>query len=52
VIEAVVDPNEAPMPAKVTVKQAAHLAEALAKGTTDGRKIIETIFEDKVREMV
>jgi len=52
VIEAVVDPNEPPMPANVTAKQAAHLAEALAKGTPDGHKIIETILSDKVRELV
>jgi pyruvate dehydrogenase (quinone) len=52
VIEAVVDPNEPPTPAKVTARQAAHLAEALAKGTPDGRKIIETILTDKVRELV
>ena len=52
VIEAVVDPNEPPMPPKVTAKQAAHLAEALAKGTRDGHKIIETILSDQVRELV
>jgi pyruvate dehydrogenase (quinone) len=52
VIEAVVDPNEPPMPAKVTAKQAAHLAEALAKGTPDGHKIIETILKDRIRELV
>jgi len=52
VIEAVVDPNEPPMPPKVTAKQAAHLAEALAKGTADGHKIIDTILTDKVRELV
>jgi pyruvate dehydrogenase (quinone)/pyruvate oxidase len=52
VIEAVVDPNEPPMPPKLTTKQAAHLAEALAKGTSDGHKIIETILRDKVRELV
>jgi pyruvate dehydrogenase (quinone) len=52
VIEAVVDPNEPPMPPKVTARQAAHLAEALAKGTTDGHKIIQTILKDKIRELV
>ena len=52
VIEAVVDPNEPPMPPKITAKQAVHLAEALAKGTADGHKIIETILRDKVRELV
>jgi len=52
VIEAVVDPNEPPMPAKATARQAAHLAESLAKGTRDGSKIVKTILEDKVRELV
>jgi pyruvate dehydrogenase (quinone)/pyruvate oxidase len=52
VVEAVVDPNEPPMPPKATARQAAHLAEALAKGTPDGHKIIETILTDKVRELV
>ncbi|HSU84191.1 MAG TPA: thiamine pyrophosphate-dependent enzyme [Thermoanaerobaculia bacterium] len=52
VIEAVVDPNEPPMPPKVSVKQAAHLAEALAKGTPHGGKIALTVASDKVKEMV
>ncbi len=52
VVDALVDTNEPPMPPKVTARQAAHLAEALAKGTADGHKIIETIFKDKVRELV
>jgi pyruvate dehydrogenase (quinone) len=52
VIEAVVDPNEPPMPPKTTARQAAHLAEALAKGTPHAGKIALTIGSDKVREMV
>jgi len=52
VLEAVVDPNEPPMPPKATVKQAFHLAEALARGTPDARGIIGTVLENKVREMV
>jgi pyruvate dehydrogenase (quinone) len=52
VIEAVVDPNEPPMPPKTTARQAAHLAEALAKGTPHGGKIALTIASDKVKEMV
>jgi pyruvate dehydrogenase (quinone) len=52
VIEAVVDANEPPMPAKATARQAAHLAESLAKGTRDGSKIVKTILEDKIRELV
>ncbi len=52
VIEAVVYPNEPPMPPKVTARQAAHLVESLAKGTPDRRKIIQDILEDKIRELV
>ncbi len=52
VIEAVVDQNEPPMPPKATARQAAHLAEALAKGTPHGGKIALTIASDKVKEMV
>ncbi len=52
IIEAVVDPNEPPMPPKATAKQAAHLTEALARGTPDRQKVLETMFEDKVRELV
>ncbi len=52
VIEAVVDQNEPPMPPKVTAKQAAHFAEALAKGTPHGGKIALTVASDKVKEMV
>jgi pyruvate dehydrogenase (quinone) len=51
-VEAVVDPNEPPTPPKVTAKQALHLAEALARGTTDGAKIVGAILENKVREMI
>jgi len=52
VIEAVVDPNEPPMPPKTTARQAAHFAESLAKGTPDRKKIIADILEDKIRELV
>jgi pyruvate dehydrogenase (quinone)/pyruvate oxidase len=51
-VEAVVDPNEPPMPPKVTLKQAAHLAESLARGTPAGGKIALTIASDTVRELV
>jgi pyruvate dehydrogenase (quinone) len=52
VIEAIVDSNEPPMPAKVTARQALHFAESLAKGTPDRSKIIGTLVEDKIRELV
>jgi pyruvate dehydrogenase (quinone)/pyruvate oxidase len=51
-VEAVVDPNEPPMPPKVTLKQAAHLAESLARGTPAGGTIALTIASDTVRELV
>jgi pyruvate dehydrogenase (quinone)/pyruvate oxidase len=51
-IEAVVDPNEPPMPPKVAADQALHLAEALARGTPDAARIARTIAKDFVRELV
>jgi pyruvate dehydrogenase (quinone)/pyruvate oxidase len=51
-IEAVVDPNEPPMPPKATAKQMAHLAESLVRGTPNAGKIALTIGSDVVREMI
>ena len=51
-IEAVIDPNEPPMPPKATLKHAAHLAEALARGTRAAGKIVRTIASDRVREVI
>ncbi len=52
VIEAVIDPNEPPMPPKVTAEDMKNFAAALAKGTEGRGEIIKTVFKDKVREMV
>ena len=52
VIEAVVDPLEPPLPAKIKREQAVHFAESLARGEKDRGKIIATIAEDKIKEMV
>src|SRR6476661_2579369 len=52
VIEAVVDPFEAPMPAKVTFEQAAKFTESLVRGEPNRKKIIATQIADKVRELV
>jgi len=52
IIEAIVDPNEPPMPPKVTAKQAAHFAESLARGTPDRRRIIQNLMENRVRELL
>jgi pyruvate dehydrogenase (quinone)/pyruvate oxidase len=51
-IEAVVDPFEAPMPAKVTLEQAAKLAESLLRGEPNRSKIVTTQIADRVRELV
>ena len=51
-IEAVVDPNEPPLPGNITAEQALHFAEALGKGEKDRWKVIKTVLEDKVREVI
>jgi pyruvate dehydrogenase (quinone) len=51
-VEAIVDVNEPPMPAKIKPQQALHFAESLAKGTRDWQKIASTIAKDRVRELV
>ena len=52
VVQAVVDPNEPPMPGKITTDQALHFAKALLRGQKDAAKIIKSIAEDKIREVV
>ncbi len=51
-IEAVVDPFEPPMPAKVKAEQALHFAESLARGEPNRKKIALTTLSDTVREMI
>jgi pyruvate dehydrogenase (quinone) len=51
-IEAVVDPNTPPMPAKIKAAQALHLAESLARGTRDAAGVIREIAGEKLRELV
>jgi pyruvate dehydrogenase (quinone) len=52
VVQAVVDPNEPPLPGHVTTEQALHFAKALARGQKDAWKVIKTVAEDKIREVV
>jgi pyruvate dehydrogenase (quinone) len=52
VVEAVVDPNEPPMPGNISTTQALKFAEALAKGQRKRFSIIKTVLEDKIREVV
>jgi pyruvate dehydrogenase (quinone) len=52
VVEVIVDPFEPPMPPKVSLEQALHFAEALAKGQPEGKKIALTLFRDKLNELL
>ncbi|HEX8172688.1 MAG TPA: thiamine pyrophosphate-dependent enzyme [Thermoanaerobaculia bacterium] len=52
VVEAVIDPFEPPLPPKIKPEQALHLAEALARGEPARGKILKTILEDRIKEMV
>jgi pyruvate dehydrogenase (quinone) len=52
IVEAVVDPFEPPMPPKITTKQAQKFAESLLRGEPNRGKILATIAEDRVRELV
>lgn len=52
VVEAVVDPFEPPMPAKIEPKQALLLTESLIRGTPNRVKIASTIARDRFRELV
>jgi pyruvate dehydrogenase (quinone)/pyruvate oxidase len=51
-VEALVDPNEPPLPPKVSFEQTKNLVEALARGTPDGGKIARNIALEKFRELV
>ncbi|MGH9646279.1 MAG: thiamine pyrophosphate-dependent enzyme, partial [Bryobacteraceae bacterium] len=52
VLQAVVDPYEPPLPAKVKAEQALHFAESLARGEPNRKKIVLTTMSDKVRELI
>jgi pyruvate dehydrogenase (quinone)/pyruvate oxidase len=52
IVQAIVDPFEPPMPAKITAAQAMKFAEALVRGEPDRGKIALTILSDKVRELI
>ncbi len=52
VIEAVVDPNEPPMPATASFEDAVNLAKSVMRGTPGGVEIAKHILSDKARELV
>src|SRR5215216_5170771 len=49
-VEAVVDPFEPPMPARVTLKDAMNMAKSLARGEPNRGRIALTLFRNKVRD--
>ena len=52
VVQAVVDPNEPPLPGKISMAQTLHFVEALARGEHNRWDIIKTVLQDKVREVI
>ena len=52
VIEALVDPNEPPQPARITRDQALKFAESLVRGEPNRDKIALTAIGDRVRELI
>jgi len=51
-IQAVVDPNEPPMPGKISTQQAYKFAKSILRGEKDAAKIIKTIAKDQLREVI
>jgi pyruvate dehydrogenase (quinone) len=51
-VEALVDPNEPPMPGQITTEQALNFAKALARGDEHRFAIIKDVIKDKIREVV
>jgi len=52
VIECVVDPNEPPMPGKISTGQAINFAESLLHGEKNRWDIVKSVLADKVREVI
>jgi pyruvate dehydrogenase (quinone) len=52
IVEAVVDPNEPPLPGKITSDQAWKFTESLLKGERDRWDIFKTVVENKIREVI
>ena len=52
IVEAIVDPFEPPMPARITLDQAKNLAKSLALGEPHRGRIALTLFRDKVHEIL
>lgn len=51
VVEALVDPNDPPLLPKIKFEHAKHMAEALARGTTDGGDIARKLLRNTLSEL-
>jgi pyruvate dehydrogenase (quinone) len=51
-VEAVVDPFEPPLPAKITADQAVKFARSLVRGEPNRERIAITAVSDKIRELI
>ena len=52
IIEASVDPNEPPYPARIKLQQVENLAKALIRGEPNRKRIALTLYRDKVSELL
>jgi pyruvate dehydrogenase (quinone) len=52
VVQAVVDPQEPPMPGHATMKQAWGFAKSLVRGEKFAPEIVKTLLENKVKEVI
>lgn len=52
VVDAIVDPHEPPMPAQVQPDQAINMARSLARGEPNRVRIAQTLFRDKVLDLL
>ena len=50
-VDVAVDPNEPPMPGKVTREQAVKFAEAFLRGQPHKAAIATTLFKDRIEEL-
>ena len=51
IVDVAVDPNEPPMPGKVTYEQAKKFAEAFLKGQPHKAAIATTLFKDRIQQL-
>jgi pyruvate dehydrogenase (quinone)/pyruvate oxidase len=52
VVQGVVDPFEPPLPAKVTLDQAAKFARSLLRGEPNSQKLVLSVLGERIRELV